>query len=175
MKSQTHNKDSAFDQVPKVNQSLVFGSAFKEHKLRNGNKPVESVNALEEEVIDDGYHNDLTRQTATIQNSSPLKKPKLDDEKISEQILHHRRLSQSMYGKSCLFNLYDDDLFRRVSNGPVIKNSLQNFYLRGQSVLEKELEYCKRIPEKERVMIKDHILNEDGEGEPHAKGTEVIL
>ena len=52
---------------------------------------------------------------------------------------------------------------------------MQGIFLKGKSVLEAEIEGCKRIPEEERVYYRDHILNEDGEGEPHGRDQEIVI
>jgi len=48
-------------------------------------------------------------------------------------------------------------------------------YLKGKSVLKEEIENCKKIPEANRVFFKNHIITEDGEGEPHQSGQEIII
>ena len=47
--------------------------------------------------------------------------------------------------------------------------------MKGKSVLKEEIENCKKIPEAHRVFYKNHTLGDEGEGEPHQSGQEIII
>jgi hypothetical protein len=42
-------------------------------------------------------------------------------------------------------------------------------------VLHSEIDSAFKIPEGKRVFYKQHIINDDGEGEPHPKNEEIII
>ena len=42
-------------------------------------------------------------------------------------------------------------------------------------MLKEEIENCKKIPEAHRVFYKNHTLGDEGEGEPHQSGQEIII
>ena len=75
---------------------------------------------------------------------------------------------------TCFSNQYDDQAYREVSKGPLI-SQMQGMFLKGKSVLEAEIEGCMKIPEEERVFYRDHIMNEEGEGEPHGRDEEIVI
>ena len=50
---------------------------------------------------------------------------------------------------------------------------MQGIYVKGSSVLQKEIKHCSSIPEQERIFYNDHHINEDGEGEPESN--EIII
>ena len=50
--------------------------------------------------------------------------------------------------KSYFSSLYNDEIFSKVTGGPTLKNNMQGFFLKGESVLSKEIEHAKSIPEK---------------------------
>ena len=52
---------------------------------------------------------------------------------------------------------------------------MQGIFLQGQSILNKEIEHAKNIPENNRIFYKNHIVNEEGEGEPHGPNQEIII
>ena len=49
-------------------------------------------------------------------------------------------------------------------------------YVKGKNKLDKEIEHCRSIPCNQRLLVQDHIINEDdGEGEPHEVGDEIVI
>ena len=52
---------------------------------------------------------------------------------------------------------------------------MQGLFLKGTSVLKKEIEGSKKIPEDRRLFYKDHIVGEEGEGEPHPIDQEIVI
>ena len=48
-------------------------------------------------------------------------------------------------------------------------------YLKGKSVLKGEVESCQKIPKDQRLLYKNHIMIEEGEGEPHPIAQEIII
>lgn len=77
--------------------------------------------------------------------------------------------------KSYFSSLYNDEIFQKVTEGPTLKNNMQGFFLKGESVLSKEIEHAKSIPEKQRVYYKNHFVNPLGESEPHQPGQEIMI
>ena len=55
---------------------------------------------------------------------------------------------------SCLGSLYTKDEFQKVSAGPVLDKKLQGLYLKGQNVLKREINACKKIHPNHRVIYK---------------------
>ena len=76
---------------------------------------------------------------------------------------------------SCYSHMYNDEIFQKVSGGPTLKNNFQGIFLQGQSILNNEIEHAKNIPENNRIFYKNHILNTEGEGEPHGPNQEIII
>ena len=87
----------------------------------------------------------------------------------------HLRRRSGTSGWSCYGSLYTKKQFQEVSGGSTLENKLQGMYLKGQNVLKKELESCKQIPGHIRVFYKDHVTNEEGEGEPHKAHEQIII
>ena len=44
---------------------------------------------------------------------------------------------------------------------------IRNIKIIGESVLSKEIQYCKKIPETQRIIMSNHVMNPEGEGEPY--------
>jgi hypothetical protein len=77
---------------------------------------------------------------------------------------------------SCYASLYTKDEFRKVSNGPSLEGKFQGMYVKGRNKLNQEIEHCRSIPGNQRQLVQDHIINEDdGEGEPHEVGDEIVI
>ena len=48
-------------------------------------------------------------------------------------------------------------------------------YLKGKSKLAAEINHCQSISSKHRKFYTHHVINEDGEGEPHEPEEEIII
>ena len=62
-----------------------------------------------------------------------------------------------------------------MSNGPTLENKLQGMYVKGKSKLAAEVTHCQSIAPRHRKYYTQHVINEDGEGEPHELGEEIII
>ena len=123
------------------------------------------------------FYNKLEQTENTrLQTASPdmreIKTSKCEQiDRVSELIRQEQSKKQTFEG-SCFSKLYDDSKFQSVSGGPIL-SKMQGIFLKGRSVLKKEIEHCKQIPAASRIIIMDHHINEDGEGEPEAN--EIII
>lgn len=126
----------------------------------------------------EGHKSDLSSQKSSQRNPIDDDSEKEDEktklERISSLVRQEHDKMQSVKN-TCFSSLYNDELFSKVTDGPTLKNNMQGLFLKGESVLDKEIEYAKRIPEKHRIFYKNHFLTELGEGEPHQPGQEIVI
>ena len=91
-------------------------------------------------------------------------------EKITNKLSDHEESLLKLNRVSCLSQLVDPRMFRKVSCGPsfntLAREKMQGMYLRGENVLEKEIKAAEKIMKTEGnlLFVKNHIGNE---GEPH--------